>query len=117
MTYLLSTHGMAFTGDTLFVRGCGRTDFQVGSPSDLYDSVTSRIFTLPDATLLYPGHDYKGHTVTTVAEEKIHNPRLNKSKTEFIDIMNNLNLPYPKKIDISLPANMEDGLAHLPEDD
>jgi glyoxylase-like metal-dependent hydrolase (beta-lactamase superfamily II) len=102
---------MVFTGDALFVRGCGRTDFQQGSPADLYRSVHGQIFTLDDNTLVYPGHDYKGHSVTTVAEEKAHNPRLNLTIDEarFTSIMSGLNLAYPKKIKQSLPANLACG--------
>ncbi|MDT8448344.1 MAG: MBL fold metallo-hydrolase [bacterium] len=103
---------MVFTGDALFIRGCGRTDFQQGSPERLWDSVKNQLFTLPDATKVYPGHDYKGMTMTTVAEEKALNPRLGgtKTKEEFVQIMNNLNLPYPKKLDASLPANLACGM-------
>jgi len=98
--------GMVFTGDTLFVRGTGRTDFQNGDPEALYDSITRVLFALPDETLVYPGHDYAGRMVTTIGEEKRHNPRLaGKSKEEFVHIMNNLNLPRPKKIDVAVPAN------------
>lgn len=102
---------MVFTGDALFVRGCGRTDFQQGSPESLYSSIHTKIYSLPDDTLVYPGHDYKGHTVSTVGEEKAHNPRLNLGIDEagFIAIMNGLNLAYPKKIKESLPANMACG--------
>lgn len=89
---------MAFTGDALLIRGCGRTDFQEGSAKTLYESVHSKIFTLPPHYTLFPAHDYKGLTATTVAEEKIYNPRLTKSEPEFIELMNNLNLPYPKMI-------------------
>ncbi|GIW22408.1 MAG: Zn-dependent hydrolase [Candidatus Sericytochromatia bacterium] len=104
------TEGMVFTGDALLIRGCGRTDFQQGDPSKLYDSITQKIFTLPDNTLVYPGHDYKGFTCSSVWEEKKYNPRLaNKTKDEFILIMNNLNLPYPKKIQESVPANLKCG--------
>ena len=115
VTYLNREAGCAFTGDTLLVRGCGRTDFQGGSASALYQSVWSRILSLPDNTVLYPAHDYKGQTATTVGEEKMFNPRLTKTKEEFITIMTNLNLAYPKKIDVSLPANMVCGLHQLPE--
>lgn len=80
------------------IRGCGRTDFQEGDPATLYSSVHSKIFTLPVETKLYPAHDYKGMTCTTVDEEKRLNPRLTKSLQEFVHIMNNLNLPYPKMI-------------------
>ncbi|MFN4152607.1 MAG: MBL fold metallo-hydrolase [Candidatus Sericytochromatia bacterium] len=101
------TNGMVFTGDALLIRGCGRTDFQQGSPEKLYDSVTQKIFTLPENTLIYPGHDYNGFTCSSVYEEKNFNPRLaNKTKEEFANIMNNLNLAYPKKIDVAVPANL-----------
>lgn len=102
---------MAFTGDALFVRGCGRTDFQQGNPHTLYRSVHRKIYTLPEDTLIYPGHDYKGHTATTVAEEKAHNPRLNLSVSEeaFVDIMQALALPHPRQIDVALPANLQCG--------
>ncbi|KAL6578926.1 Polypeptide N-acetylgalactosaminyltransferase 3 [Orobanche minor] len=113
---------MAFTGDALLIRGCGRTDFQVlglhhgkafppgGSSDQLYDSVHSQIFTLPKDTLLYPAHDYKGFSVSTVAEEMQYNTRLTKDKETFKNIMANLNLSYPKMIDIAVPANMVCGL-------
>ncbi|XP_076809840.1 uncharacterized protein LOC143452671 isoform X2 [Clavelina lepadiformis] len=105
-TFVLHDGAMAFTGDALLVRGCGRTDFQQGSPSTLYESVHSQILSLPKHYKLYPAHDYKGFSVTTVEEELAHNTRLTKSKEEFIKIMDNLNLPYPKRIDESLPANL-----------
>ena len=100
-----------FTGDTVLIRGCGRTDFQQGDAGTLYDVIHSQIFSLPDATTVYPGHDYKGMTSSTVGEEKEYNPRLGKGKTrdEFIEIMDNLNLAYPKKLDVSLPGNMKCG--------
>ncbi|KAH6780765.1 glyoxalase II 3 [Perilla frutescens var. hirtella] len=101
---------MAFTGDALLIRGCGRTDFQGGSSDQLYDSVHSQIFTLPKDTFLYPAHDYKGFSVSTVAEEMQYNPRLTKDKETFKNIMSNLNLSYPKMIDIAVPANMVCGL-------
>ncbi len=116
VTYVLDDHTMAFTGDTLMIRGCGRTDFQEGDARTLYRSVHEKIFSLPDETTLYPGHDYKGRTATTVAEEKRFNPRLGGGKTveAFVVIMDNLNLSYPKRIDVAVPANLECGL--LPED-
>ncbi|XP_053207007.1 uncharacterized protein LOC128391184, partial [Panonychus citri] len=86
----------AFTGDTLFIRGCGRTDFQEGSSSKLYDSVHSRLFILPDDYNVYPAHNYNGQLTSTIGEEKKFNPRLSKSWEEFIQIMENLNLDYPK---------------------
>jgi sulfur dioxygenase len=101
---------MAFTGDALLIRGCGRTDFQGGDAAQLYNSVHSQIFTLPLDTLLYPAHDYKGQTVTTVGEELQYNPRLTKDEESFKAIMANLGLPYPKMIDAAVPANMVCGL-------
>ncbi|XP_054718940.1 uncharacterized protein LOC129228289 [Uloborus diversus] len=106
VTYVFHEAKMAFTGDALLYRGCGRTDFQQGDSARLYESVHNQIFTLPEDYLLYPAHDYKGHTVTTVWEEKLYNSRLTKSKEEFIEIMKNLNLAYPKMIDKAVPANM-----------
>ncbi|XP_053980200.1 persulfide dioxygenase ETHE1, mitochondrial [Hylaeus anthracinus] len=115
ITYVCDEQGIAFTGDALLIRGCGRTDFQGGSAEVLYKSVHTKIFTLPANYRLYPAHDYNGRTVTTVAEEKAFNPRLTKSLNEFVDIMNNLNLPYPKMIDKAVPANKVCGLYELPE--
>ncbi|MEA5574354.1 MBL fold metallo-hydrolase [Calothrix sp. UHCC 0171] len=105
MTYYVNRDRL-FTGDALFIRGCGRTDFQSGDAGVLFDSVTQRLFTLPDNTLVYPGHDYRGHTVSTIAEEKQSNPRFSgRSREEFIEFMGNLNLPNPKKIMEAVPAN------------
>ncbi|KAL9437948.1 hypothetical protein AB3S75_023754 [Citrus x aurantiifolia] len=104
---------MAFTGDALLIRGCGRTDFQGGSSSQLYKSVHSQIFTLPKDTLIYPAHDYKGFTVSTVGEEIQYNPRLTKDEETFTSIMENLNLSYPKMIDIAVPANLVCGMQDL----
>merc|ERR1712141_747679 len=115
ITYVCHTQGCAFTGDTLLIRGCGRTDFQEGSANTLYDSVWNHILSLPDNFKLYPAHDYKGRTVTSVSEEKKLNPRLTKPREEFINIMDNLGLAYPKKIDESLPANQVCGLYELPD--
>ena len=95
-----------FTGDALLIRGTGRTDFQNGSASDSYDSIFNYILKLPEETFVYPAHDYNGNTVSTIKEEKKFNPRLQvKSKQEYIDIMNNLNLPDPKMMDVALLAN------------
>ncbi|XP_051225326.1 persulfide dioxygenase ETHE1 homolog, mitochondrial [Lolium perenne] len=105
---------MAFTGDALIIRGCGRTDFQGGSSDELYQSVHSQIFTLPKDTLLYPAHDYKGFTVTTVEEEAAYNARLTKDKETFKTIMENLNLSYPKMIDVAVPANLVCGIQDPP---
>lgn len=101
---------MAFTGDALLIRGCGRTDFQGGSSSQLYKSVHSQIFSLPENTLVYPAHDYKGFTVSTVGEEMLYNPRLTKDEETFENIMQNLKLSYPKMMDVAVPANMVCGL-------
>ncbi|MFA7655417.1 MBL fold metallo-hydrolase [Acidithiobacillus thiooxidans] len=99
-------HDRVFTGDALLIGGCGRTDFQSGDAGNLYDSITTKLFTLPDETLVYPGHDYHGRRVSCIGEEKYNNPRLaNKSREEFIAIMAALNLPLPKLIDVSVPAN------------
>ncbi|HEX2875888.1 MAG TPA: universal stress protein [Polyangiaceae bacterium] len=116
VTYVLGDRSMAFTGDALLIRGSGRTDFQQGDAGTLYRSVHDQIFSLPDSTLLYPGHDYKGRTVTSVGEEKRLNPRLGGGKTahQFAEIMSQLQLAYPKKIDVALPANLQLGLKHLP---
>jgi sulfur dioxygenase len=100
-----------FTGDALLINGCGRTDFQSGDSAALYDSITQKIFTLPDETLIYPGHDYNGKRVSNVAQEKGSNVRLaNKTKEDFIAIMAQLNLPKPKMIDIAVPANRKCGV-------
>ncbi|MDY7015414.1 MAG: MBL fold metallo-hydrolase [Cyanobacteriota bacterium] len=94
------------TGDALLIRGCGRTDFQSGDAGVLFDSVTQRLFALPDSTLVYPGHDYRGYTVSTIGEEKRWNPRFTgRSRDEFIEFMANLNLPNPRKIMEAVPAN------------
>lgn len=117
VTYVLDDRTMCFTGDALFVRGCGRTDFQQGSSEGLYNSVHTQIFTLAPDCLVYPGHDYKGRTVSTVGEEKTLNPRLTKDLQGFIEIMDNLNLDYPKKIDVSLPLNLMCGLHEVVEEE
>ncbi len=111
VTYVLDDESMAFTGDALLIRGCGRTDFQQGSPNTLFHSVHDRIFALPDDCLLYPAHDYRGLTVTSVAEEKRYNPRLggDLSESDFAGYMNNLGLPHPKQIDVAVPANLRCG--------
>ena len=99
------------TGDALFIRGCGRSDFQSGDPGALYDSVTKKLFTLPDETLVYPAHDYRGHTVSTIGEEKKWNPRfVGRSRDNFIKFMNNLNLQIPKKMMEAVPANQSCGM-------
>jgi len=101
-----------FTGDTLLIRGTGRTDFQNGDPRAQYDSLFGRLLKLPDETLVYPAHDYKGDTVSTIGEERTFNPRLQvKSVDEYVSLMNSLNLPNPKMMDVAVPANMRIGLA------
>jgi glyoxylase-like metal-dependent hydrolase (beta-lactamase superfamily II)/rhodanese-related sulfurtransferase len=100
-----------FTGDTLLIRGTGRTDFQNGDPRAQYDSIFNKLMKLPDETLVYPAHDYKGESVSTIGEEKNFNPRLRvKSIDEYVDLMNNLKLPNPKMMDVAVPANMRVGL-------
>lgn len=106
VSYVMDDENSVFTGDALLIKGCGRTDFQGGSASTLYDSVHSQLFTLPESCVVYPAHDYKGRLSSTIGEEKKENPRLSKTKDEFIDIMNNLNLSFPKKLKIAVPANM-----------
>lgn len=110
VSYLLGDR--IFTGDALLVRGTGRTDFQNGSAGQLYDSITQVLFTLPEETLVYPGHDYQGRTVTTIGEEKRFNPRVaGRDRAAFIQLMAELNLPPPKKLDIAVPANRACGRA------
>ncbi len=111
LTYVLDDESMAFTGDSLLIRGCGRTDFQNGDPRTLYSSVHSQIFTLPPSCLIYPAHDYRGLTVTSVDEERRFNPRLGNGigEADFTGYMNNLGLPHPKQIDVAVPANLQCG--------
>jgi glyoxylase-like metal-dependent hydrolase (beta-lactamase superfamily II)/rhodanese-related sulfurtransferase len=111
LTYVLDDHRMAFTGDSLLIRGCGRTDFQQGDPGRLYHSVQAQILSLPPGCLLYPAHDYRGLTVTSVAEEKRFNPRLggDVDEADFTGYMNNLGLPHPRLMDIAVPANLRCG--------
>ena len=111
VTYVLDDESMAFTGDCIMIRGSGRTDFQQGDPRALYRSVRSRIFSLPETCLLYPAHDYRGLTATSVAEEKKFNPRLGGEVGEgdYVGYMKNLDLPHPKKIDEAVPANLRCG--------
>ena len=106
-------HDRVFTGDALLIGGCGRTDFQGGDAGTLYDSITEKLFVLPEETLVYPGHDYQGRRVSCIAEEKQLNPRLaGKSRQEFIEIMHNLDLPKPRLIDVAVPANRLCGTEH-----
>jgi sulfur dioxygenase len=105
MAYLVNGT-QVLTGDALLIRGCGRTDFQSGDAGTLYDRVTQHLFTLPAETLVYPGHDYRGNTVSTIGEEKQWNPRfVGRDREQFIEFMNNLDLPNPKKIAEAVPAN------------
>ena len=100
-----------FTGDALLIRGTGRTDFQNGDPKDSYNSIFNKLLKLPEETLVYPAHDYKGETVSTIFEEKKFNPRLQvKSVDEYVEIMNNLNLPNPKMMDVAIPGNLKLGV-------
>ncbi len=111
LTYVLDDESMAFTGDCLLIRGSGRTDFQQGDPRVMYRSVHTQIFTLPEACLLYPAHDYRGLTVTSVGEERRFNPRLGGEigETDFAGYMSNLHLPHPKQIEVAVPANLRCG--------
>lgn len=108
-----------FTGDALLIEGCGRTDFQNGDADALYKSVREKLFSLPDDTLVYPAHDYKGRHVSCIAQEKKRNPRLGQERTleQFRSIMENLHLPYPEFIDFAVPGNQQCGTCpdHLPE--
>jgi glyoxylase-like metal-dependent hydrolase (beta-lactamase superfamily II) len=113
-SYLVDAQGTSriFTGDALLIDGCGRTDFQNGDSAVLYRSVHDKIFALPDDTLVFPGHDYQGRRVSSIAQEKTRNPRLGGGKTvdEFIEIMAALDLPRPKRMDVAVPANRECGM-------
>ena len=111
-SYSFAMRDRVFTGDTLLIRGTGRTDFQNGDARVQYDSLFNKLLKLPEDTLVYPAHDYKGDTVSTIGEEKAFNPRLQvKSKQEYADLMGNLNLPNPKMMDVVVPANMRIGLS------
>jgi glyoxylase-like metal-dependent hydrolase (beta-lactamase superfamily II)/rhodanese-related sulfurtransferase len=111
VSYVLDDRSMAFTGDALLIRGCGRTDFQSGDPQTLFRSVRGQIFSLPDRCLVYPGHDYRGLTATSVGEEKLYNPRLAEAilEQDFVGYMKHLGLPHPKQMDVAVPANMKCG--------
>ena len=110
-SYSFLMRDRVFTGDTLLIRGTGRTDFQNGDPRAQYDSIFNKLLRLPDETMIFPAHDYKGETVSTIGEEKAFNPRLQvKSVDEYVDLMSNLKLPDPKMMDVSIPANMKVGL-------
>jgi|SRR5688572_16864565 glyoxylase-like metal-dependent hydrolase (beta-lactamase superfamily II)/rhodanese-related sulfurtransferase len=111
LTYVLDDRSMAFTGDTLLIRGCGRTDFQQGDPRALFRSVHAQIFSLPQRCTLFPGHDYRGLTATSVGEEKLYNPRLGEAilEQDFVGYMTHLGLPHPKQMDLAVPANLKCG--------
>ncbi|MEO8309009.1 MAG: rhodanese-like domain-containing protein [Pseudomonadota bacterium] len=111
LTYVTDDKSMAFTGDCLLIRGAGRCDFQSGDAHIMYRSIIGQIFTLPDACLIYPAHDYAGRTASSVGEERAHNPRIGGQADErdFVGFMENLNLPHPKLMDIAVPANLRSG--------
>ena len=113
------TQQMLFSGDALLIEACGRTDFQSGDAHALYRSIHDKFFTLPDETLVYPCHDYEGRCITTIAQEKARNPRLgnNRSEAEFVKIMTEMDLPYPRKIDFAVPGNEGCGICpdNIPE--
>jgi glyoxylase-like metal-dependent hydrolase (beta-lactamase superfamily II)/rhodanese-related sulfurtransferase len=111
-SYSYAMNDRVFTGDTLLIRGTGRTDFQNGNARMQYESIFGKLLRLPDETLVYPAHDYKGDTVSTIGEEKAFNPRLQvKSVDEYVEVMSNLKLPNPNMMDVAIPANMKVGLA------
>tara|TARA_B100000029_G_scaffold426811_1_gene435889 strand:+ start:1491 stop:2528 length:1038 start_codon:yes stop_codon:yes gene_type:complete len=117
-SYCFLLEDRVFTGDTLLIRGTGRTDFQHGDPRAQYDSIFNKLLKLPSDTLVYPAHDYKGETVSTIGEEMAYNPRLQVSSIdEYVDIMNGLNLADPKMIDVAVPANQAIGAPQSDEDD
>ena len=111
LTYVTDDHRLAFTGDCLLIRGAGRCDFQQGNAATLFRSITGQIFSLPDDCLIFPGHDYSGRTVTSVGEERAHNPRIGGQADErdFVGFMENLNLPHPRQIAVAVPANLRSG--------
>uniref|UniRef100_A0AC34Q1Z4 Metallo-beta-lactamase domain-containing protein n=1 Tax=Panagrolaimus sp. JU765 TaxID=591449 RepID=A0AC34Q1Z4_9BILA len=113
VTYVDHQNRMAFTGDALLIHGCGRTDLQHGDARTLYESVHDQIFSLPDDYLVYPAHDYSGKFVTSVGEEKLHNPRLTLKEDQFVELMNNLNLTHPHQFEKSLAANEVCGIFEL----
>lgn len=116
-SYCFRLADRVFTGDTLLIRGTGRTDFQAGDAYAAYDSLFNKLLVLPDETLVYPGHDYKGDTVSTIGEERAHNPRLQvRNADEYAEIMDNLNLPDPKQMDIAVPANIRIGAVQESKD-
>ncbi|NVB40977.1 MBL fold metallo-hydrolase [Pseudenhygromyxa sp. WMMC2535] len=119
LSFVLDDRSMVFTGDTLLIRGTGRTDFQQGDPVKLYESIHTKLFSLPDDTQVFPGHDYRGFTSSTIAEEKAHNPRVGggRSLESFVEIMNGLQLAHPKRIAEAVPANLACGRAQDSQED
>ena len=110
--------GHVFTGDTLLIKGCGRTDFQSGSAHAMFHSITQVLFALPDTTTVWPGHDYQGRTHSTIGEEKSTNPRVaGKTEAQFVEIMHNLNLPRPRRMDEVVPVNLSSGIRHDASED
>ena len=111
LTYVLDDRSAAFTGDAVLIRGCGRTDFQQGDPRRLFRAVREQVFSLPEECLLYPGHDYRGLTASSVGEEKLYNPRLGGQVLEddFVGYMKHLGLAHPKQMDVAVPANLQCG--------
>jgi len=111
ITFVTDDQSMAFTGDCLLIRGAGRCDFQQGNARTLYRSITEQIFSLPDDSLIFPAHDYSGRTMSSVGEERKHNPRIggHADERDFVGFMENLNLPHPKQIDLAVPANLRSG--------
>ena len=111
LTFVLGDRRMVFTGDCLLIRGAGRCDFQQGNARALYRSITEQIFSLPDDCLVFPGHDYAGRTMSSVGEERAHNPRIggHADERDFVGFMENLNLPHPKQLAVALPANLRSG--------
>jgi glyoxylase-like metal-dependent hydrolase (beta-lactamase superfamily II)/rhodanese-related sulfurtransferase len=116
LSFVLDDQSMVFTGDSLLIRGCGRTDFQQGSAHDLYHSIKHKLFALPEACVVYPAHDYAGRTASSIGEEKRLNPRIGgqANETDFVGYLDNMRLPHPKKLAIAVPANLQAG---RPSDD
>ena len=111
-SYSFVMNDRVFTGDTLLIRGTGRTDFQNGDPAAEYESLFGKLLRLPEQTLIYPAHDYRGWTVSTIGEERAHNPRLQvRSKQAYVELMQGLRLPNPKQMDVAVPANLACGAA------
>lgn len=120
ISLVLIGHGIVFTGDSLLIRGCGRTDFQQGSANTLFHSIKQKLFDLPDDYVVYPAHDYSGRTSSSIGEEKALNPRIGgeANEADFVGFMENMQLPHPKKLDIAVPANLKGGIpkdAELPK--